>query len=183
MKGFEKIIESLPATAKVLDIGCGGLDGENTSDYLIKRFGESNITGICRENNESKRYKELHPKLNLIFDNFYHKSFDTTYDIVVVDLNIENSLKDWSDKGLAKIADLLKPGGVYITYIMVTKEYGNPAETPALIENHWLHWWGEPIFSLEAIGNKLNKLDGWEVYETAQEERRSYILWVALRKK
>ena len=47
MNGFEKIISAIDPNSSVLDVGAGWLEGANTTDYLIKRFGVENVKGIC----------------------------------------------------------------------------------------------------------------------------------------
>ena len=47
VNGFEKLIQAIPKGSMVLDVGAGGLEGFNTTDFLIARFGVKNVKGIC----------------------------------------------------------------------------------------------------------------------------------------
>ena len=181
-EAFYSLIKKLPKNLKILDIGCGGLSGENTTNFLIEHFGEKNITGLCRRHPESEAFFENHKAIKIIYDDFYTHKFEEQFDLVVFDLNIEGSLWGWSHEGLKTLGNLVKPGGFFITYIMRTDQYGDPEETPKLIREHWAKWWGEPMFSNESIGNRVSKIKGWEFYKLQDEIRRPYISWTLLKK-
>lgn len=175
---FDNLIQVLPTDSKVLDVGASGLEGENTTNALVARFPD--YTGICIRPEKVEAYKYLHPDVNLIVGDFYARDIpDETYDLVVLDLNIENNLlKDWTDEGVKRIHKMLKPGGYLINYVMTTTEYGDPDATPQLIATHRDKFWG----GWKKIGDKLSKLKGFEVYASAQEQGRPYIQWVMLKK-
>ena len=186
--GFSKLINSLPASLKVLDVGSGGLEGENTTNYLIRRFGPENITGICSNQHEVERFHAIRaelklPPVKIIQDDFYKHEFTGQYDLAVLDLNIESNLgRDWTDEGLDHMRSLVKDGGYLINYIMLTDQYGDPDETPLFIYRKWVEHWGTENLTLKDIGRKLSNLKGWELMAQEQEERRPYILWVMLKK-
>lgn len=180
---MNELIKWMPKTFSVLDVGCGGLSGENTSVNLVNHFGQGNVTGICKESRwnwkDVAEFKSNFPNVKHINDDFYSHKFDTLFDLVVLDLNIENNiLNDWSDDGLQKMRSLVAPKGYLINYIMTTTEYGDPNETPKLLADHRDRWWGS--FESIDIGRRLNSLPGWKFIAHQREERRPYITWVLL---
>jgi hypothetical protein len=164
MLSFEKLINLIPKEASVLDVGAGGLEDENTGVFLKARF--PNYTGI-----------NIKP-LAFIQGDYNTYDFGKQFDLVVLDLNIENNLKDWSDEGLQRISRWIKPGGYLINYVMTTTEYGNPNETPQLIAEHRDKWWN----GWDDMGDRLSRLKGFEFIVHQTEERRPYIKWVLLKK-
>lgn len=182
MKGFEKLIEFIPQDSRVLDIGCGGLSGENTTNYLIKRFKD--ITGICRRSEEAQKYADAHPDIPFIFNEFNKVSRKPFHDLVVYDLNIENNILSW-EAGFKDMLSYLKPEGYLITYVMTTTEYGDNG-TPNYIREHWERFYGQPqsgILNNELIGKKMQELADYEFIASEVEERRPYITWVCLKRK
>src|SRR3990167_79171 len=186
--GFLKLIKHLPKDFTVLDVGSGGLQGENTTEYLAEHFLPENILGICRSEHEVGRYQAIRAEkkliqLNIILDDFYTHDFShhAPFDLVVLDMNIENNLaKDWSDQGLARVRGLVKPGGYLINYIMLTDQYGDPKKTPAFIRDTWRKNWGTDKLTSRDIDRRMANLKGWEVFAHDIEERRDYILWIML---
>lgn len=186
--GFPRLIKQLPKTFTVLDVGAGGLQGENTTNYLIEHFDAKNILGVCRADVETQRFiatREANKMFTIpiISDDFYQIKFDGQFDLVVLDMNIGNNLeKDWSDEGLERMRSLVKDGGYLINYIMTTDQYGDPEKTPEFIRKYWWQWWNTGNLTMRAIGEKLRQLDGWELFDYEQEPRRDYILWTMLKK-
>jgi len=178
-KGFAKLIKELPKDWKVLDVGCGGLGGENTSNYLVEHFGEENITGICKWRKDVGAFKQKHPNVDMIEADYYELDIKDKYDLVVLDLNIENNLKDWSEEGIKRTRALLKPNGIFINYIMMTDDYGDPNETPKLIQQHRKDWWRSNEFTNEMIGRRLDGVV--DIAGLEQEERRPTIYWIAMK--
>ena len=185
VNGFEKLIQAIPRGSVVLDVGAGGLEGFNTTDFLIARFGVKNVKGICIRPEKVEAYKGRFPEMDLIVGDFYKESHykEKSFDLVVLDLNIDNNIiKDWSLEGLAQTRDLIKEGGMLINYVMTTDQYGDENETPALIRKRWKEFWHTDILTYEDIGKRLTNLPGYELFAHEVEEIRSYIMWVALRK-
>lgn len=182
------MISVLPKEFTVLDVGSGGLQGENTTNYLIEHFRSENIMGVCWADVETKRYLETREatrmvKIPIFSGNFYKMNFVRQYDLVVLDMNIESNLeKDWSDEGLARVRGLVKDGGYLINYIMLTDQYGDPEKTPQFIRERWKKWWRTDKLTLKEIGMRLRDIKGWEVFAHDIEERREYILWIMLKK-
>lgn|SRR3990167_853951 len=171
---FENLIEHFPKTLQVLDVGCYGHEGANTSQFLAKHFEK--VTGIAI--NQSA-VDQAASNYEVIHDNFYTHNFQL-FDLVVLDLDIENNLlRDWTDKGLNRMKTIVKPGGYLINYVMMTREYGDP-DTPDLIDWHTARWW--KALTPEAVGNKLKSLPGWELIAASPETRRPYILWTLLKR-
>lgn len=183
--GFEKLIELLPRQWKVLDVGGGGLHGENTTDALVEHFDD--VTCVCWADTETDVYKARLDERKIkrprfISADYYTIDFANDYGLVVTDLNVENNLaRDWSDEGIERVRDMLIPGGVWITYVITTDQYDSE-ETGAFIREQSKKLWGRFPFDNEDIGKRLSSLKGWEIYGQEQESRRSYIHWVALRK-
>jgi SAM-dependent methyltransferase len=182
MKTFEKLINWMPKEFSVLDVGCGGLLGENTSSFLATHFKK--VLGICwrPETNEDLRsFKTIFPNVEILHEDFFRKKFDQQFDLVVLDMNIESNLDhNWTNEGLRDLKKLVKPGGYLINYVMMTTEYGD-AETSQLLARHRDEFWQSSEFSNRAIGAKLQTLTGWELVTHGQEERRPYIYWVLLK--
>lgn len=178
METFDKFIRTLPKDARVLDVGCFGHEGVNTSVFLADYF--DHVTGMAIS---AKVKEHCPPNYEFIQDNFYDHRFRQEYDLVVTDLTIElNMLNDWSDAGIERISKLVAPGGFWINFVMMTSEYGDPKVTPDLIKWHSQRWWGTEVPNPESVGKKLTNLEGWGLYAAEPEIRRPYILWTMLRK-
>lgn len=191
ISGFQRLISWMPRGFSVLDVGAGGLLGENTTDYLLDRFGVKNYLGVCSEEHQvgvyqARRNEAKKPYAKIRVEDFYGIKFwqnlnKKKFDLVVLDLNIENNLKNWTEGGLAQMKDYVKPGGYLINYIMMTDKYGDEDKTPDLINSAWRKFYGSNEFSREVVGKKLQSLDGWELVAQEMEERRPYIMWVLLK--
>jgi len=181
METFEKFIRTLPKDADVLDVGCFGHEGENTSVFLGRYFDK--ILGFNINTKVFESSKDF-PNYEVVIDNFYDYKFrDKKFDLVVTDLTIElNLLNDWCDEGMARIAKLVKPGGYWINFVMMTDQYGDPSVTPALIRWHSERFWNTEVPNPEAVGKKLTNLKDWELYVAEPEVRRPYIFWVMLKR-
>ena len=178
MPTFERLIKILPKDAKVLDVGCGGLLGQNTSQYLQNYFID--VLGVnIKENKDLIEFKKIYSNAKVIIGDY--KNITEQFDLVVLDLNIEGNLENWSNDGIELASKLVKKGGYLINYVMMTDQYGNPDETPEIIRQHAKKWWGE--LTKEAVGKKLKSLKGFELILAESEDRRNYILWVVLKKK
>lgn len=175
MEPIEEYISQIPKDASVLDVGCFGHEGENTSQFLAKHF--NHVTGVAI----SRKIEPYIPaNYTVIFDNFYDYRFDP-FDLVVLDLHIEgNLINDWCEKGLERMKKLVKPGGYLINYVMTSTDYGDPKVTPSLIQWHANLWWGK--LTPQDIKKKLESLEGWELVEMKPEHRREYITWVKLKR-
>lgn len=182
---IEKLIGWMPRGGKVLDIGCAGLDGENTSEFLINHFTKEGFVGVCRKTQWNKEsianFESKHVGVTVLDRDFYEMEFDGQFDLLVLDLNIDNNiLKDWTEEGMERAKSIVKRGGYLINYVMTTTEYGD-TDTPALLAKHRDKWWGS--FSDEDITRKLNNINDWEYVAHQKEERRPEIIWVLLKKK
>lgn len=186
--GFRRLISVLPRSFRVLDVGAGGLQGINTTNFLLEHFGVKNVLGVCTPEKEvnyyyAQRTEKGLPKANIQVSDFYEMQFPQKFDLVVVDMNVENNvIHDWSEEGLARARELLKDGGYLIQYVMLTDQYGDPNKTPELIRTRWIEFWETENLTLQSIGERLQRLNGWEVFAYEVEERRPYILWMMLRK-
>lgn len=182
VNGFEKIISQIDKDSFVLDVGASGHEGENTTNYLIKRF--ENYFGICIQPEKVEAYKDNHPEAHIIVGDFYKHKFKDKFDVVVLDLNIENNvIQDWSLEGLQNVRELLNDGGILINYVMTTDQYGDADVTPALIRKRWVEFWKVDKLTNEAIGKRLENIPGFDLFAHEVEERRPYIMWVGLKKK
>lgn len=184
-KAFQRLISQLPKDFRVLDVGAGGLHGENTTDFLAERFEK--LTGVCLSEKEVAVYhaqraeKGLRP-VEIVIGDYYETEFKEKFDLIVADLTIElNLMRDWSDEGLARVRGMLKDEGYLIQYVMTTDQYGDPNETPALIRKYWKEFWGVEELTYEAIGKRIERIKEFDLVAVAQEERRPYILWILLK--
>lgn len=169
---FKNLLQKTQQT-EVLDVGGGGLEGENTSNHLIERFGVENVTLINTKIDSVKLFMEKNPDANMLIGNYLTFNFLHKYDIVVLDLNIEQNLKDWENNH-ERAWNLLKPGGSIITYVMTTTDYGDP-ETKDLIRESMLKVWGTDLITKNTLlGNDY-------VEEVENDNRRNYIKWVILK--
>lgn len=178
METFERLIRVLPKDARVLDVGCWGHEGVNTSKFLAEYF--DHVTGMAISEKVKKHCPENY---TFIQDNFYDHRFGEVYDLVVTDLTIEsNMLNDWSNAGIERISKLVAPGGFWMNFVMMTDQYGDPEVTPDLIRWHSKRWWGSDVPNPESVGKKLTSLKDFGLYAAEPEQRRPYILWCLLRK-
>lgn len=194
--GFQKLISQLPKTFDVLDIGAGGLQGENTTNFLIEHFDAKNILGVCWAEHDVRMFKETRVAnkmagITIVPVDYFklelkqgdlNKNEPWLFDLMVLDLNIEGNLKNWTKEGLEHASKFVKPGGYLINYIMLTDEYGDPDETPKLIREHWKAFWETEKLEMKNIGKRLSRISGWEVFAQEREKRREYILWIMLKK-
>lgn len=167
---FERLIAGLPKDLKVLDVGYGGLNGENTTNYLRAHFGT--IHGLCKDAVAVARYNMLygmgddHVVIGIYPDDMGQLP-DSQYDLLVLDPNIEGNLQFWSEEGMRRAFEYVKDGGYVITYIMTTDDYGDET-TQHQIREHKKVWWDVPR-NLGITGSLA-------------EERRPYITWVLIEK-
>ena len=185
VNGFEKLILAVPKNSVVLDVGAGGLEGFNTTDFLIERFGVENVKGICIQPEKVAAYKDRFPEMDLVVGDFYERSHykQKSFDLVVLDLNVKNNIiKDWSLEGLERMRGFIKQDGMLINYVMTTDQYGDENNTPALIRKRLKEFWHTDLLTYEDIGKRLTNLPGYELFAHEVEEIRSYIMWVALKK-
>ena len=143
MNGFKRIIQKINRKAKVLDVGAWGLEGENTSQYIEERFKNvvfMNIKAI--------------PKVTLV-DDFYKHKFSERFDLIVLDMPQKNNTeRDWTNKGLKRVAKLLRDGGIFITFLQTEQEYQ------------------------DVDASKL-----FDLFAIYPENRRKDIIWIALKRK
>lgn len=171
----------------MLDVGAGGLEGENTTEYLLAHFNPENIIGICSAQQDVERYQAQRrerksPVVEIMIGNFYEQRFAWhQFDLIVMDLNIDNNLFDWSDEGLRRIWAMLPEGGLLINYAMTTDDYGSKL-VGQLIRRRWQEFWNTEKLDIESAREKLMTLKGWKLKDIIQEKRRETILWVMLEK-
>lgn len=186
---FKDLLPLLDNQSTVLDVGFGGLEGDNTSIDLLDYFQTDNITGICNNAEAvdlfvAQRNEQGKPTPNFVIDDFYIHPFEKQYDVVVLDLNIDNNVqRDWTELGLENMNALVKKGGYLINYVMLTDQYGDQ-ETPAMIKRRWKDFYKEEMNvndNKEVVLNKLSNLRNWELVSYCVEERRPTIMWVLMK--
>lgn len=186
---FKDLLTGLDPNFSVLDVGVGGLEGENTSNDLLDYFSSDNILGICNNQQAvdlfvAQRQEQNKPVPTIIVDDFYIHTFDTQFDLVVLDLNIDNNVqRDWTELGLETMHDLVKKGGYLINYVMLTDQYGEE-ETPGMIRRRWKDFYKEEMNvsdNKEKVLNKLSSLNRWQLVSYCVEERRPSIMWVLMK--
>lgn len=170
---IERLIADIPKTASVLDVGYGGLDGENTTNFLRAHFEK--VEGLCKDKNGVDRYRAFKPESESddVTIGFYPNDvpFGKKWDLLVLDTNIEGSLAFWSAKGLEKAWGFVKENGGILTYIMLTDLYGEEETQKQIIEHRERYW-----------ASCLPHIVWNHVVAMQREERRDYIMWVLLRK-
>lgn len=167
LNAVQRLISDLPKDLSVMDVGYGGLDGENTTDWLRAHFGE--IDGLNKTPYAVEKYKIDHPNADDdVFLGVYPADMPgRKYDLLVLDPNIEGNLQFWSLQGMEQAWSFVKDGGYILTYIMLTDLYGDP-ETQKMIADHRANWWAKGL-NLPIVAQE-------------HEERRDYISWVILKK-
>ena len=184
--GFQRIIKRIPKRSRVLDVGGGGLDGANTTNFLRERFSDITLIEIAtgRMHDYVKKFGDENIR-QMIHDDFYKRKWGRDkFDLIVLDLNIENNIKrDWTSAGLKRIHRLLNPNGIVIIYVMTTYEYGD-AEIPSMICKHMNIFWESVPPTTTGIRRKLKRdfADLYDVFSIVKEEIRDTIIWVALKK-
>lgn len=165
---FERLIAPLDPRLSVLDVGYGGLDGENTTDYLRAHFDE--IWGLSKDAEAVNKYRQEKNSKDTVVLGIYpqHMPRSKTFDLLVLDPNIESNLDFWSEEGMKKAWSFVNDGGYIITYIVTTDDYGDE-DTHALLIKHRQQWW-------DGEGNNVRP------QQIEIEERRPYITWVLLKK-
>ena len=180
---FEELINLVPEDSKVLEVGTNGLQGENTSLALAKRFKD--IIGFNIPSAPGYLYQPW-PHYHVRLEDFYKATITEKYDLIVLDLNLGNNLrKDWTWEGLARMYGLLNPGGYLINYVMTDTDYHSysfPNYTGKFIKHHMASWWGQYPLTGLGILNKLHSLYIFKFVKMLQEERRKYIWWCLLQK-
>lgn len=163
LTAFERLIANIPETASVMDVGYGGLDGENTTKFLRNHFKE--VWGLSKDAVATAEYKKRTGSEDLVILGLYPQDMPggKKWDLLVLDPNIESNLEFWSDEGIRQAWNFVKEGGHIITYIMTTDEYGDE-ETQKLLKDHRAKWWKDRLMP--------------PIYEI--EERRPEITWVLL---
>lgn len=163
---FERLILGIPELSSVMDVGYGGLDGENTTDYLRARFGL--IQGLCKDVEAVERYQVRHSAQDYVIIGMYPSAMPSEkFDLLVLDPNIDTNLDFWSEEGMAKALSYVNGGGHIITYILTTDEYGDE-HTQERLRQHRKEWWGVP----RDLG----------IVSSLVEERRPEITWVLIKK-
>jgi len=115
MNGFEKIINKINPESKVLDAGGWGLEGVNTTQLLIDRFGEDNVITLNKDPIDGK-------KIDIIAEWYSYKP-EKKYDVVVVDVDLDDNVKiTWTTEEFHRMFNLfLKERGILILYIRTTR--------------------------------------------------------------
>lgn len=92
---FKLLLEHLPDDLSVLDIGYGGLQGENTTNFLREKFQD--ITGINNNQYYVDQFIANNDERDTILVQDYWEGVDGTWDLVVQDLNIAGNIACWKD--------------------------------------------------------------------------------------
>jgi hypothetical protein len=169
---FEKLIEYVHAESLVLDVGYGGLDGENTTNYLRARF--KNLWGLNKNAEHVLAYRKLTGATDPVVLGIYPNDMSSIarhWDLIVLDQNIDGNLDFWSEQGLKMALSVVERKGYLITYVMLTDEYGNENMVHDRLREHRAFWW---------TADRFEKLPNWKLVDCAVEERRPEIMWVLL---
>ena len=171
---IERLIEKVPETATVLDVGYGGLDGENTTNFLRNRFKD--LWGLSKDAVAINKYKEATKTDDPVILGLYPNTvMQKVFDLLVLDTNIDGNLDFWSDEGLKQATRFLKSEGFLLTYVLTTDQYGDEY-TQNRIRQHLHSWW-------EVMPDRAMNLPFFEFVDAQEEERRPEITWVLLRRR
>lgn len=191
IRGIDNILNelNLPSTSSILDIGCYGLQGSNTSKALTDKFYEfGTIEGICFNNYIPEKFN----RIKLYEGDYFSIYPNKTYDLVCCDLGAISQIKLIENDLDNKLYNLLNTNGILIFYIFRTNNY-SPYENE--IKDHILSYWVKSVTELSDLNGlyALSKnnisaavdLKFSNTYEllNVYEELRNYILWVVLKKK
>ena len=170
--GFIELISDIPTNKSVLDVGAYGLQGENTTTELVAHF-EDVLTINIRKIEGVK----------LVAD-FYRAHFDKKFDLIVLDLNIDNNVsQDWTRAGLDRVHNMLAPDGFVIVYILTKDGYTEQEPTKTMINDNLNHFWKACPVTVDAIGNKLREFkDIFRLVAIQPDDRRDNIAWVKLQR-
>jgi hypothetical protein len=175
---FERIIKCVPKSYSVLDVGAGGLTGENTSQALYDKF-LAKYHGInVKDTQDIDIFKMRNPGADVYHQNFFDTQEHEKYGCIVLDMNIENNLLNWSEKGLDFVKKRLARNGYLINYIMTDPSYGD-ANSQKLLAEHRQSWWKS--WAVPDLVEKLMSLPHLRLIALEREERRPEIYWTLLR--
>ncbi len=156
--GFRKIIERIPGTDAVLDVGSWGLDGGNTTDAVVGLFNDITLINIK-------------PQVNAcIVADYYTYKFDKKFDLIVLDLNIDHNIPDWEDD-FKYTKTLLNPKGKIVCFIMLDGEYGG-LESAKRIKKHWKTYWNTDKLTPKIIRKRFPMAE--------EDSSRPEIYWVLI---
>ena len=184
-EGIDNIIPRLDISekAKVLDIGCFGRGGQNTSNVLVHNFYKNgHIDGLNLGNAVPKQYSSI----NLIQENYFNFETDSKYDLICCDLGGLGQLPIIEDDITDKLYHMLEVNGFLIFYIFTNNNYTSfRNEIANHIKTYW-NWESTNIsMTEEYIFNRANELYSnlYSVISVDTEKIRPYITWIVLRKK
>lgn len=188
MDNFEILLKTIILTpgSTILDIGAGGVAGENTSEYLYKLFSDSfQIYANHIGESPSNTWCRDHPKVQQIIADCYIHNFGKKFDLIVQDMPLLFNISDWEDLDHinVQIYNMLNSGGYYINYIMKDKNYGSSKHQHAIAANHKQHWDSDDGLDEEFLSKKILEKYGkkFECIRIIKEGRRE-LFWVLLKK-
>lgn len=172
MIGFNMLVRDMPKDMSVLDVGAWGLTGENTTTYLTNHFKTVITMNI----------KPIHG-VDIVGD-FYTNPPNLRFDLIVLDLNIDNNLShDWTREGMNRIHKMLNPGGFVILYLLTKEGYTNDEPAKTLINNSLNHLWKSSPVTVDGIGNAIMGFkDIFDLVAIQPDDRRDNIAWVKLQR-
>lgn len=162
---FNDLISDIRADS-ILDVGCAGLGGENTTDFLVARWG-AKVHGVCKDPSVQE-YADKHG-IRIDIKVFDPKEY-AKYDLVCFDARIDDNLAWWRNM------DTTNTGKYFATYIITTDDYGDKDTSEAIRETWDAVWGGFPT-----MGRILNKdYSPFKLKKVVTETRRPEITWVLL---
>ena len=186
--GFDNAVKDLYKIPKVLDVGAGGLDGHNTTKSLHKYFGYANVTCMQIKEAVARDYVSKYPSTIMKEQDFYEYDFkDEKFDLIVLDLNIDNNInRDWQGDGLKKAHSILNPKGIVVCYIC----HDNSASPAAsdymyledLIQKHLDGFWGGSVVDEKIKSVIKEKFPMYKLVSINDDVERDNITWIALQK-
>jgi len=170
MIGFKQLLKDIPIDARILDVGAWGVYGENTSTHL-KYF-------------EDVVYMNTKPLAGVtLVQDFYDWTPDGKFDLIVLDLNIENNIsRDWTREGMGRVYRMLNEGGSLILYVLTKDGYTEEEPTKTQLDEKFKEYWKSSPVTIDAIGDRVWEMKFWELYGIQPDDHRNNIAWVRLTK-
>lgn len=191
---FDLLLNSLPLAPnpRILDVGAGGFVGETTTKHLIKIPG-ARVDGIELDKHQVDALAEkFGDQMRAMHGDFLTHEFDTTYDLIVLDMPSQTLPAEFESWIPGKVTQLLNPNGIVIALC-----YGfGPAEP----HEHWqfademrlfardflLRFFGVDVLTEAAVAARYDRdplyrflgMRGKQGYKRAET-----VVWIALQRR
>lgn len=188
-------MNSLPITPnpRILDVGAGGFVGETTTKYLIALPG-ARVDGIELDKPEVDALAaKFGDKVRAMHGNFLTHEFDTTYDVIVLDMDSQTLPAQFESWIPGKVTELLNPNGIIIALCYgfgpaEPHEHWQFADEMRLFSRDFLQrFFGVDVLTEEAVRTRYERdplyrfvaMRGKQGYKSRLET----VVWIALRRR